>query len=483
MSDSMLPFASATRLRAMLANGEIGSLELLDMFCARIERYNPDYNLVISFDLDRARKEAAEADRKRSAGEEAGPLAGLPMTIKECYESEGMVASCGFEFLRDHRPERDADAVAKLRQAGAIIFGKTNLPQGASDWQSFNPIYGLSRNPWDPTRSPGGSSGGSAGAIACGFSAVELGSDIGGSIRIPAHFCGVFGHKPSYGVVPMRGHIPPMPGSLYEVEMGVGGPLARSASDLALMLPILARDDKARLLKPPRHEQLRDFRAGVFMGEGSDYLLDGGYGAMLESYIADLEKAGAQITRVSLPVDPQESYEVYLHTLFSIVGASAPGESEIFASFADGDETGIAGKLSRYMASSLPEWFGLCEKRAAIMAAWARFFESFDVLLTPQVPILAFPHMADGKGVHSEQLERRIIVNGREEPYLDFTWQGLATVANLPATCMPTGRQVDGLPGGLQIIGPFMEDATAIRFAELAEREVGGYVPPPALLG
>lgn len=467
----------------MLAKGEIGSVELLDLFCARIDKYNPEYNLVVSFDLERARKEAAEADRKRSAGEEEGPLAGLPMTIKECYESEGLVASCGFEFLRDHRPARDADAVAKLRQAGAIIFGKTNLPQGASDWQSFNPIYGLSRNPWDPTRSVGGSSGGSAGAIACGFSAVELGSDIGGSIRIPAHFCGVFGHKPSYSVVPMRGHIPPMPGALYEVELGVGGPLARSASDLGLMLPILARDEKRDLLKPPRQNRLRDFRVGVWMGEGSGYLLDDAYRAMLEGYIADLEKAGSQTQRVSLPVDPQDSNETYLQTLFSIVGASAPGESEIFASFADGDETGMAEKLSRYMASSLPQWFEMCEKRAAIIAAWARFFEDFDVLLTPQVPILAFPHMAEGSGVHSEQLSRRIIVNGREEPYLDFTWQGIATVANLPATCMPTGRQVNGLPGGLQIIGPFMEDATVIRFAELAEQQVGGFVPPPALLG
>ncbi len=483
MSNSQLPFASATRLRAMLAKGEIGSVELLDLFCERIDRYNPEYNLVVAFDLDRARGEAVEADRRRAAGEEAGPLAGLPMTIKECYESEGMVASCGFEFLRDYRPARDADAVARLRKAGAIIFGKTNLPQGASDWQSFNPIYGLSRNPWDPTRSVGGSSGGSAGAVACGFSAVELGSDIGGSIRIPAHFCGVFGHKPSYGVVPMRGHIPPMPGALYEVELGVGGPLARSASDLGLMLPILARDDKRILLKPPRQNRLRDFRVGVWMGEGSDYLIDGPYRDMLEGYIADLEKEGAHVLRVSLPVDPKESYETYLHTLFGIVGASAPGESEIFASFADGDETGMAEKLSRYMASSLPQWFEMCEKRAAIMAAWARFFEDFDVLLMPQVPILAFPHMAEGSGVHSEQLSRRIIVNGREEPYLDFTWQGIATVANLPATCMPTGRQVDGLPGGLQIIGPFMEDATVIRFAELAEREVGGYVPPPALLG
>jgi amidase len=475
-----LAFASATALLDLLGKGKVSSTELLEHYLTRIEQFNPTYNFVVAFDLDRARKEAAEADHRRSRGEDIGPLMGLPVTIKESFEAVGMPASCGFPALRDHYPEEDADAVARLRAAGAIIFGKTNLPQGASDWQSFNPNYGQSVNPWDQGRSPGGSSGGSAGSVASGFTAFELGSDIGGSIRIPAHFCGVFGHKPTYGTISTRGHIPPPPGVLYEGELGVAGPLARSAADLALLLPLLARPGRAEALKPARHNRLEDFRVGVWMGEGA-YLLDDGYRAVLESYVADLERAGARIDRVELPVDPAESYETYMHALFAIVGAGAPGEADNFAAFVPDDPTGIAEKMVRYMRTTLPEWFAVQDRREHLFRSWTRYFEKYDALLCPAVPIVAFPHMVEGEGVHSDQLHRRIIVNGKEEPYLDFTWQGMATVANLPATVLPTGRLVDGLPAGLQIIGPLMEDFTAIRFAEFAERALGGFVPPPAL--
>lgn len=479
MTNTHMAFASATRLLDLLGSRQVSSVELLDLYLSRIARHNPTYNFVVTFDLDRARSEAQAVDRRRSRGEPLAPLAGLPITIKECFEAVGMPACCGIPALRDHFPAADAEVVAQLRAAGAIIFGKTNLPQGASDWQSFNPVYGLSRNPWDPGRSPGGSSGGSAGSVASGFTAFELGSDIGGSIRIPAHFCGVFGHKSSHGLVSVRGHIPPSPGVLHEGELGVAGPLARSAADLALLLPLYARPGRSAL-KPPRHARLQDFNVGVWMGEGS-YLLDGAYGEVLEGFIAEIARAGARVERVGLPVDPTLSYETYLHALFAIVGAGAPGEAAEFEKCIAGDPTGIAARMVRYMRTNLPEWFAVQNTREHLFRAWARYFTEYDVLLCPAVPVVAFPHKAEGAGVHSEQLARRIVVNGRQEPYLDFTWQGLATVANLPATVMPTGRLVDGLPAGLQIIGPWMEDLTAIRFAELVEREVGGFVPPPAL--
>ena len=481
MNEPDFAFASASALLDLLGKGKVSSTELLDLYISRIERYNPTYNFAVAFDLERARREAADADRCRSRGEDIGPLGGLPITIKESFEAVGMPASCGFPALRDHYPQKDADAVARLRAAGAVIFGKTNLPQGASDWQSFNPNYGQSRNPWDKGRSPGGSSGGSAGSVASGFTAFELGSDIGGSIRIPAHFCGVFGHKPSYGTISTRGHIPPLPGVLYEGELGVAGPLARSAGDLALLLPLLARPGRAEALKPARHDRLEDFRVGIWMGDGS-YLLDDAYRAVLEDYVSELERAGARVERVDLPVDPAESYEAYMHALFAIVGAGAPGEADKFAEFVADDPTGIAEKMVRYMRTTLPEWFGVQDRREHLFRRWARYFEDYDALLCPAVPIVAFPHMVEGDGVHSDQLNRRIFVNGKEEPYLDFTWQGMATVANLPATILPTGRLVDGLPAGLQIIGPHMEDLTAIRFAELAEQALGGFVPPPALM-
>lgn len=476
MTDQHLAFAPAVEQLRLLETGKIGAVELLDLYLDRIERFNPTYNLVVALDVDRARETARDIDRQRASGEPLGPLAGLPITIKDSFEVTGMPTTCGFEHLRDHRPAEDADAVALLRQAGANIFGKTNLPAGASDWQSFNPVYGISRNPWNPDRTVGGSSGGAAGAVAAGLTSFELGSDIGGSIRIPSHFCGVFGHKPTYGLVPVRGQIPPPPGMLSQPELGVAGPIARSAEDIELLMSVLAEP-----LPAPRRERLQDFRVGVWMGDGA-YRLDGGYRAALEGYISDLRHAGARIEEVALPVDPHESYETYLQVLFAIVGAPAPQEADAFEALADRDDTGIAAKLARYMRTSLGEWFALAEKREHLFRAWAAWFRDFDLLLCPAVPVVAFPHMAEGSGVHSDQLFRRVTIDGKPAPYLDFSWQGLALVANLPATVMPTGKLVEGLPTGLQIIGPVREDKTNIRFAQQASHASGAFVAPRDLL-
>jgi amidase len=475
MRDRKLAFAPASEQIRLLQSREIGAGELLDLYLDRIDRLNAEYNLVVAFDRDRARAAASEIDRRRREGETLGPLAGLPITIKDSYEVTGMPATCGLVPLRHHMPEQDADAVALLRKAGANIFGKTNLPAGASDWQSFNPIYGISRNPWNPERTVGGSSGGAAAAVAAGLTSFELGSDIGGSIRIPSHFCGVFGHKPTYGLVSVRGHIPPPPGTLHQPELGVAGPIARSAADIDLLMSVLAPP-----LPAPRHDRLADFRVGVWWG-GDAYRVDSGYRQALEAYVADLRAAGARIEEVELPVDPRESYEVYLQVLFAIVGAPALQEADAFERLAGQDETGIAAKLARYMRTSLGEWFELAEKREHLFRAWARFFGEYDLLLCPAVPVVAFEHMAEGSGVHSDQLFRRITIDGEPAPYLDFTWQGLALVANLPATVMPTGKFSQGLPCGLQLIGPHREDRTNIRFAQLAEQAAGAYLVPPAM--
>jgi amidase len=216
------------------------------------------------------------------------------------------------------------------------------------------------------------------------------------------------------------------------------------------------------------------------MGEGA-YRVDGAYRAALEGYIADLRSAGASASEVTLPVDPHVSYQTYLQVLFAIVGAPAPSEADAFERLAGQDETGMAAKLARYMRTTLGEWFELAERRKHLFRAWAGFFQSYDVLLCPAVPVVAFEHMAEGGGVHSDQLFRRVTIDGLPAPYLDFTWQGLALLANLPATVMPTSRLVDGLPTGLQIIGPYSEDLTPIRFAALAAEAVGGFIPPPAL--
>lgn len=481
-----LPFRSAVQLRAALQRKEISSRELLDLYLKRIERHNPALNLVIARDEEGARKAASAADDARARGAEQGPLAGLPMTIKDAFEVAGMTATCGLPPLAEHRPARDADAVARLRKAGAIFFGKTNVPAGAADWQSYNDIYGRSNNPWDVTRTPGGSSGGAAGSVAAGFTSMELGSDIGGSIRVPSHFCGVFGHKPSYGVVPMRGHIPPPPGVLFAVQLGVGGPLARSAEDLRLALEALAAPSDidatgwTLALPPSRHARLQDFRVGLWTG-GSAYGVDNAYREAIEDFVDALRHAGAKVSEAKPPFEPMQAYHTYLEALFAVVGGGEPALAEAMEARIEDDKTGYAARLSRAMRMSLVEWFVSREKREHLFRAFKAFFADYDVLLCPAASVVAFPHDTSGD-VHASQLDRRLSVSGKPAPYFDnFMWPSIATCSNLPATVMPMGRLVGGLPAGLQIIGPYLEDFTTIGFASLAEAALGGFNPPPAL--
>jgi amidase len=454
---------TAVSLLERLRARELSAVELLDAHLADVERLNPEYNIVVAQDRDRARAEARAVDEARARGDELGALAGLPMTIKDSIEVTGMRTTCGVTWLRDHVPERDADSVTLLRNAGAVIYGKTNLATFAADWQSYNDVYGLTRNPWNPERTVGGSSGGSAAAVAAGLAPLELGTDIGGSIRVPSHFCGVYGHKPSYGAVPLRGHIPPPPGGLYEVPLGVMGPLARSGKDLSLELDVLTRSQT-------RDERdLSDLRIGTFFG----YTVDDAYRRELESFIADL---GVETTPVELPIDKDEAYDTYLRTLFGIVGAFTPDGAEGMSELAAGDDTGYAARLGAAMGMTLREWFEAQERREHFFVAWARFFEEFDLLLCPAAATVAFPHdMSEGDGEHSTQLDRRLPVSGGQAPYFDnFMWPSIALCSNLPATVLPTGRFVDGLPCGLQAIGRFGGDRTTLRFAEL----VGQYVSP-----
>ena len=235
-----LPFRSATELAAAVRGKEVSSTELVECYLDRIEALNPGLGAVVTLDAGRARREAAEADRRLARGAEVGPLHGLPVTVKDCLETAGMRTTCGAPELAGYVPQRDAEAVGRLRRAGAIVIGKTNLPVWASDCQSYNELFGTTNNPWDVSRTPGGSSGGAAAAVAAGLCALELGSDLGGSLRIPAHWCGVYALKPSYGIVPMQGHIPPPPGMPADIDIGVLGPVARSAADLDLCLAVLA---------------------------------------------------------------------------------------------------------------------------------------------------------------------------------------------------------------------------------------------------
>jgi amidase len=481
-------FSSASELLRQLERKEIGARELLELELARVETHNATYNIVVDLAVDDARSAASAIDDARARGEAVGRLAGLPMTIKDAFEVAGMKATCGMTELAAHVPDRDADAVARLRTAGAILFGKTNVPAGAADWQTSNAVYGLTRNPWNPDRTVGGSSGGSAASVAAGLTALELGSDIAGSIRVPSHFCGVFGHKPSYGIVPVRGHVPPLPGGLLTVPLGVAGPIARSADDLELALEVLAGPNDldatgwTLALPPSRRDRLAGFRAGIWLGGGS-YRLDAAYRQALEAFADDLRAAGVHVAEVEPPFDPAEGYDVFLRTLFAIVGAPAPAEGAALAALAADDDTGYAERLGGAMATPLGAWFDLLERREHLFRAFRAFFTDIDVLLCPAAMVVAFPHdIAESDGPHSTQLERRLTVSGEQVPYFDnFMWPSVATCSNLPVTVMPTGRLVEGMPAGIQIIGPYLEDRTTLRFAQFAEAELGGFTAPPAL--
>ena len=451
-------FKSATELANSIRRGEITSLNLLNLYLDRIQRYNEDINAVVALDIDAARARAAEADNALAQGQNWGPLHGVPMTVKDVFEVVGMAATSGDPKLKNYIPNRNAIAVQRLIDAGAIIFGKTNVPYHATDIQSYNEIYGTTNNPWDLSRTPGGSSGGSAAALAAGLTPLELGSDIGGSVRFPAHYTGVFGHKPTFGIVPRYGHIPPMPGRvpphvMPAIPLFVVGPLARNADDLELALEVLTTpgnmeesNNRPELL-PPRRQQFKDYRVAVWFTDSySAAEIDAEVLAMLEKTVEKLRSAGLDISEEARPdIDLWKDRLIWL---------------DIY---------------NQMRAGALPLDKMLVEKQKKQQAMWAEFFESYDVLIAPVAPTVAFPH--DHKGT---LLTRSMEINGQEKPMLNnMAWTYMAIVSGLPATVAPIGLSESGLPVGVQIIGARFEDRTTIAFARGLSELVGGFVAPP----
>ena len=483
-------FQSATEMLGLLRSRKIGAVELLQLHVDRVAKYNSALNVVVAQDIEGAMEAARAADNKPASDLPA--LHGLPMTIKDTYEVAGMPATCGFPFLANHVPQQDADAVARLKAAGAVVFGKTNVPTAAFDWQSYNPVYGTSNNPWDRTRTPGGSSGGAAGAIAAGFSALELGSDIGGSIRVPAHFCGVYGHKPSYGVVPLRGHIPPMPGELFTYQLGVGGPLARSAQDLELAMDVLVAPRELETpawsvrIPPSRHERLRDFRVALW-ADDSTYAVDARCLDAIEAFAQDLRRLGVKVDSKARPdFDPALSYNTYFKTVMQPMGAGmSPEAREHFLARAAAlppASNSYRARTARVLTAPQYESFAIVEQRERLFLSWRDFFTRYDLVICPVSPVVAYPHDYRGDG-EPDPISigefRNMIVNGSPQDYWDgLQWPSLAVVANLPATAIPTGRFIDGMPMGVQLIGPYLEDRTPLRFAQLVERAFGGFKAP-----
>ena len=476
---SEVAFLPAVELAGMIRRRELGARELLEHYLERIERH-AELNAVVTLDAERALAAADEADRN----EPAGPLHGLPITIKDQFETEGLLTTCGAELWAKHVPERDAVTVARLKAAGAIVFGKTNLPAFAGDLQSFNDLHGTTVNPWDAARTPGGSSGGSAAALAAGLTSLELGGDLAGSIRVPASWCGVYGHKSSYGIVPTRGTLPSPPGALTAPDLAVLGPMARGADDLELALSILAGpgewDAPAwRLeLPPPRHDSLHGYRIAVWSDDPA-YPVAAEVRERIEAAADALERAGARVDREARPELELADVVRLRQWLTDAVRSGGLSDEELAsaverAGAGPPDRDDRAARTNRGVTQRHREWLRANERRARLRARWADFFREWDVLLCPAVQVPAIPHD------HRPQRERTFDLEGAGQPYWDLAaWISLAGVAYLPSTVAPAGRTSAGLPVGVEIIGPYLEDRTTIDVARRLAAEIGGFEPPP----
>ena len=478
-----LAFSDASTLAQKIKSSEISSVELLDHYLNRVEKYNPEINAIICDQISKAKARAKEADAALAKGESWGPLHGVPMTVKESYNIAGLPTTFGIPEMKNNIATEDAVACQRLQSAGAIIFAKTNVPLNLADFQSFNDIYGTTKNPHNLERSPGGSSGGSAAVMAAGLAGLEMGSDIGGSIRNPAHYCGVFGHKPTWGILPMRGHA--LPGILTPTDISVIGPLARSAEDLALVMSIVGGADDLHqpgwdLNLPPADERpLKDYRVAAWVDDPLAPVDNQVRERVLK--VAQLvESQGGKVDYEARPdFAPDHSQTVYSDLLNSALSARQPMEMfehnlERRQQLADDDMSDLA-RVTRGSTLYYREWHVRNEERTHLRWAWHDFFKKFDILLTPMCVTPAFPH---DHNPHAS--ERSMLVNNEPRPYFEQVfWAGLTGVSCLPSTVVPTGPDASGLPIGVQIVAGEMRDLMSIAFARKVHEEIGGFVPAP----
>jgi len=479
-----LPFQTAKQLAAAVRKKKIGCLELLDLYLKRIEAYNPALNAVIATDVEGARKRAKAADRAIKAGKKLGPLHGVPMTLKESYDIAGYPTTWGHPALKDAKVDKNSLATQRLLDAGVTLFGKTNVPLNLADWQSYNEVYGTTNNPWDLGRTPGGSSGGSGAALAAGLTGLEAGSDIGASIRNPAHYCGVFGHKPTWGVVSPRGHA--LNRNVAQADISVCGPLARGAADLEIAMDVMAGPDaidgRGWTLTLPRSKKkkLRDFRVAVVASD-PNCEADQSVQDEIQKLADFLGKQKAKVSDTARPaIDTAEQNDVYIKLLRAATSGrltdEAWREAARDAAALPDDDISYFAQMQRGNSLSHRDWLRLNEKRHRMRLAWDAFFEDYDLVLCPVAVTAAFPH--DHKDPRHERL---IVVNNKQVPVVDqIFWAGYSCVTYLPASAAPIGQTSDGLPIGVQIVGPQYGDYDCIQFAKLLDDEYRSFVPPPA---
>jgi amidase len=474
------PFRSATELVRDIKSKRISSRGLLELFLARVDEFNPAINAVINQQRELARTRADAADAALARGEDWGPLHGLPMTVKESYNITGLPTCWGNPALKGNLATSSAVSIQRLIDAGAIVFGKTNVPLDLADFQSYNEVYGTTQNPWGHGRTPGGSSGGSAAALAAGLTGLEMGSDIGGSIRNPAHFCGVFGHKPSWNLVPMRGHS--LRDTRAPVDISVVGPLARSATDLELVMRLVAAPDALDadgivqqlrgLNKPVSALRIAVWHSTPLCPSSKDVA------SRVEKVAQALVGGGAVVDAAARPAFTAEhSHEVFCGLLYAAMASRMPPAAYdklvAQANALAADDDGPLARVLRAQTARVNELARLNELRARLRWAWHGFFKTHDFMITPVMPTSAFPHD------HGPFGGRKITIDGADHPYFNqMFWAGLVGISMLPATVIPTGPDSNGLPIGVQIIGPMWGDLKTIQLAQHLERLGFAFVAP-----
>jgi len=470
-----LYFAPAHKLLSMLLAREVSSTELTRAFYERIGKVNPRLNAIVTLCEERALREAAESDRRLSAKNGIRPLEGLPITIKECISTEGVRSTDGMKILEHNVPERDAPTVARYRQAGAVMIGKTNIPEMAMDYDCENPVFGATSNPWNPGRVPGGSSGGEAAALAAGFCALGLGSDYGGSIRVPSHFSGVVGLKPSWGTIPGSGHLfGPFdafaPGPPPVASMATIGPMARYVDDLTLAYNILRGPDPSSPYTVPSNEarpetvDIKQVRCALFTN-GGGVPVSNEIRAAVERAAKALQKAGVEVEEATPPI--QRARELWW--LYATADGGRPLNEAM------GDKVSLSRpRLRQFLFQPQPgksaaEFFGIAIQRDVFRIELAKFMERYPIIIGAPFCVTAFEHGA-----------MEVDIDGSKCPLFEANWPALwVNCAGLPGAVVSGGRDKDGLPIGVQVVGRAFGEETVLAIAKALEQELGGFQRPP----